>query len=202
MCLQLKSSEAKVEIAKEDIVVYKALKHKYTQTINKLNEVKHGDSFKGIIRGVNCEGKISIRDIEVFYFCTNDMLLSGFHANDKLGYKYSWRLDNIVNKIIVNDEIMLNMVEIAGYETYYQEAEVEIGKTYTSDLIKCLDTVEDGLHSFENFSDANFEAMCCIWHKHIVVKCIIPKGSKYYKGLFGSYDSYVSNKLTYIEIIK
>ena len=102
--------------------------------------------------------------------------------------------DIIVYKVIKEDNGM--------YKTPCQNFVVKIGETYTSKLNKHSSVVEEGLHSFENFSDANFEAMCCIWHKHIVVKCIIPKGSKYYKGLFGSYDSYVSNKLTYIEIIK
>ena len=195
MCLNLKSEKIKKQIAKKDIVVYKALKRLFgIETINELSKVNHGDLFKGIIKGINCEGKISIQN-EDLYFCTNDIWLNGHDAYDKLGYKYSWRFDRQVDQITVNGEIILGK-EFLGYKTYYQEVEVKIGETYSSTLNKCWDTVEQGLHSFGKLEDAKT-------FTSFVAKCIIPKGSRYYKGTFGdSYLSYASNKLTYVEIIE
>jgi hypothetical protein len=35
----------------------------------------------------------------------------------------------------------------------------------------------------------------------IIAKCIIPKGSVYYRGKFDDYFSYASNQIKYVEII-
>ena len=193
MCLRLKSEKTRVKIAKEDIVVYKAFKV-YTKIINseRLPELKHGDSFTGIIRGVECEGKISI-DRNIF-FCTNNENLDGYSANDKLDYKYSWGFDSNVHKIIVNGKV-INIGRVIVYRTFYQGFKVKMGETYTSELEKIDDTIEKGLHSFETMEVAKS-------FSNIVAKCIIPKGSKYYEGLFGCDASYASDRITYVEIVK
>ena len=83
------------------------------------------------------------------------------------------------------------------YETPYKNCSVEIGKTYKSKLIKdCDNQVRVGLHSYVNLNDA-------IRHNEsVAVKCIIPKFSWYYEGLFDcGTESYASTKLKYIEII-
>ena len=194
MCLKLTSERARKQIAKEDIVVYKSLKFKMIISQN-LSEVKHGDSFKGIIRDTKCEGKISINDNNEVYFCTNEECLDGMYAKDKLGYKYSWKFDERVKKIIANDVLVYGEKPV-GYETLYQFAEVKIGETYTSELIKEDEEVNKGLHSYAKRKDAISDSGA------ITVKCIIPKGSEYYKGDFCSCISYASDTLTYVEIVK
>ena len=197
MCLQLKSEKTRVKIAKNDIVVYKALKYSLRTTIDDLHKLKHGDSFIGIIRGIECEGKISIDKDENIFFCTDNEILCGYFTYNKFGYKYRWGFDSNVHKIIVNGEIMYD-TEIIGYQTYYRGFKVEIGETYTSDLEKIDGTIEKGLHTFKTMEDAKSVS-------YIVAKCIIPKGSKYYEGLFdhdASYASYASDRITYVEIVK
>ena len=194
MCLELESRKTRVKIAKNDIVVYKALKYSVRTTINDLHKLKHGDSFIGVIKGFECEGKISIDKSGDIFFCTNDSRLNGYSAIDDLGYKYCWYFNSDVNKIIVNGEIMYD-TETNGYQTFYRDFKVEIGETYTSDLINLGKRVEIGLHSFETMEDAKF-------YSSIVAKCIIPKGSRYYEGFFGHDVSYASDRITYVGIIK
>ena len=194
MCLRLKSEKTRVQTAKKDIVVYKALKYSVRTTINDLHKLKHGDSFTGIIKGIECEGKISFDEYGDILFCTDNEILCGRFTDDRLGYKYSWCFDSDVNKIIINGEIMY-YTETNGYKTPYKKAIVEIGETYTSELEKTGDTIEKGLHTFKTMKDAKYLS-------HIVTKCIIPKGSKYYKGMCGIDVSYASDCLTYVEIVK
>ena len=62
-----------------------------------------------------------------------------------------------------------------------------------------------GLHSFELLDDCKNNAFIekIYAYKSVVVKCIIPKGSKYYKGKFNNYftvySSYASDKIKYVE---
>lgn len=93
--------------------------------------------------------------------------------------------------------------------TPYYGALVEMGKTYKSKLIcytggyrkyfwsKRHYYVDHGLHTFAKLESANNKAS----YGDVVVECIIPKGAKYYVGIFTS-TSYASDKLTYIRIIK
>lgn len=99
-----------------------------------------------------------------------------------------------------------------GFETPYRYFSVVIGNTYHSDLNGEERTyyidIEEGLHSFADASDAEF----LIFQnenkypnqtiKFVMAKCIIPKGSLYYKGKFNYYDSYASDCIRYEEIIK
>jgi len=62
---------------------------------------------------------------------------------------------------------------------------VEIGKTYTSKLIRISkDMVKIGLHSYADLIED-------LRNKHalglIIAKCIIPTGSNYYEGTYGGY---------------
>ena len=94
------------------------------------------------------------------------------------------------------------------YFTQYQFAKVELGNTYTSDLVVQRhlieeDNVDIGLHTFVNYNDAyrNARMHTSIFHGTSVIKCIIPKGAKYYFGTFGFIDSYASDVLTYVEVL-
>lgn len=93
--------------------------------------------------------------------------------------------------------------------TYYQHQPVKIGETYSSKILVEIDDpyeyIEIGLHSFTKLKD--LKTFCDLQSfNSIPVKCVIPAGSKYYTGKFytflDEYDSIVSDKLTYVEILK
>lgn len=89
--------------------------------------------------------------------------------------------------------------------TFYQQAKIKIGKTYRSKFtIDFLGEIEKGLHSLTTLEIAKeFIINKFLIHKAHIVKCIIPKGSKYYLGHFYvDNDSYASNKLKYVEIVE
>jgi hypothetical protein len=205
MCLELKNGSVKPQIAENDIVVYKFLKDG-----RKLNPEFHGKEFTGVIDCSTVEGKISI-DKRTF-FCTNNDFFDGICADDKLGYKYSWVIDKYVKSIkvdgveIIKDGCVLDNAEILTFLTPYRKAEIKIGETYKSKLIKYDSLVEEGIHSFESLKDANFFAIAI--KSKIVAKCIIPKGSEYYVGKYSDdiysdsdYVSYASDTLKYVEVL-
>jgi hypothetical protein len=95
------------------------------------------------------------------------------------------------------------------YLTPYRKYVVGIGHSFCSD-ISFLDefTIEQGLHSFKFkkscIADAKVEIVSIRNRNksnYAICKCVIPKGSIYYKGLFGTEPSYASNKIKYVEIV-
>jgi hypothetical protein len=108
--------------------------------------------------------------------------------------KFSFR-DKIVYKYLVPDSQLKDC-----FRTPYRDCLVKIGDIVTSDLVKSDDEIEVGIHSFVNKNDCiNFGIRD---RKNIiVVECIIPKFTKYYKGIFGKRLSIASKKLIYKEII-
>lgn len=188
MCLELLPNKTKFQVAKEDIICYKALTH--IPTVN-MSTIKDGDEFTGVIRTIECSGKISIESNKIF-FCTNHPRLFGENSLNKHGYINSWILDNLVTSIIINNKEIIDLKMV----TPYRHFPIEIGETYDSELIKSDDDyIHEGLHSYKNSDDAK------IYNSGIYVECIIPKGSKYYEGKFNINDAYASDKLTYVKII-
>lgn len=65
--------------------------------------------------------------------------------------------------------------------------------------------VEKGFHSFVNSIDAKYNRynQCANYEirNTIIVSCVIPKGSRYYKGVFGNADSYCSEAIIIKEIM-
>lgn len=62
--------------------------------------------------------------------------------------------------------------------------------------------IDKGFHSFKTLEETKHEVKGC-WNNHdlVIFKCIIPKGSLYYSGIFkGYYESYCSNSIKLIEI--
>lgn len=193
MCLD-RISERKV--ATEDIVCYKFIKE---QMILKKNKVKHGDSFTGKIKRVNCRGKISISELGRVYFCTNDYILDGIDADDKLEYSYSWAMDDSVEEIRVNGENALKL----GYVTPYKNAVAEIGAVYYSEITVKGNEIHRALHSFKHLSDAAiFRDANYISPIMRLVECVIPKGSVYYEGTFATYQGYASDTLKYVKLVE
>jgi hypothetical protein len=107
------------------------------------------------------------------------------------------------------------------YSTVFQRAVVKAESVYES-ILTVADNgiyvaVEEGLHSFVHIEDANmltsffnFAPLVDIENNYklkcVIAKCLIPKGSTYYAGVFETFtkksESYASNKLAYLEIIK
>lgn len=62
--------------------------------------------------------------------------------------------------------------------------------------------VNQGFHSFVNLKDAIKERNSDVDYKRLVIcECIIPKGSKYYKGVYSNYDGYASDSIKINKII-
>jgi hypothetical protein len=197
MCLELKNESVKAKIAKNDIVVYKFLK------VRKLKPEFHGKEFTGVIDDFTVNGKISI--VKDVFFCTDEIQLNGFKADDKLGYKYSWAIDKNVKSIevdgveIIKNGFVLDSFKDSTILTPFQNVEIEIGETYKSKLIRNGLSIEDGIHSVKSLKVA--KRLTSLYETTFVAKCIIPKGSEYYIGNFNGYVSYASDTLKYVEIL-
>ena len=75
---------------------------------------------------------------------------------------------------------------------------IEVGIVYESELQRFTHSVERGLHSYANSEDAINNS-----YGEPVMKCIIPAGSRFYKGTYKrGVPSYASSKLKYVEFIK
>lgn len=199
MCLNIPKN-AVVQIAKENIIVYKRLHIRKKLTYCGL---KSGDKVQIINYYTEDElvdAIISINKERRIFFCTNDSRLNGLICNNKYGYSYSWILDSNIKKVI-KDGVTLKKRIKQYYITPYQDFKVSMRKTYTSLLIREKGSLEDriniGLHSFRHKEDAQKDAL----EGHIV-QCTIPKGSKYYLGKFMDMDSYASDKLRYDKNIR
>jgi hypothetical protein len=186
MCLLLTNKKRK-QTAKEDIVCYKGLITSYEF----ISFPVHGIEFHGIIKGIACKGKISIEGERIF-FCTNSYELNGAHCADTFEYDYSFTMESRVTSVIINGREQIEKFLL----TPYKEARITIGETYSSVLKKDEDAIYQALHSFANLADTREEI-----EEGIYVKCIIPKGAKYYEGEFDGCPSYASDKLTYVEIV-
>ncbi len=94
------------------------------------------------------------------------------------------------------------------YVTLFQRSNVSIGSTYESEFFIYRNNVEEGLHSIADKIDTEMMINgynICIDQSEIlsifIVKCIIPKGTEYYVGLFDELKSYASAMIKYVEIV-
>ena len=110
---------------------------------------------------------------------------------------YTASIDITVYKFLTNTG--------AGLVSPYYNYPVKIGETYTSDLIKVYSNSDGfccnvGIHSYKKKVDAEKMSYINNRFQNIIVKCIIPKGARYFKGLHVGEVSYASDTLTYVEI--
>lgn len=102
--------------------------------------------------------------------------------------------------IIVYKHIIITDNPEKRFTSSYKLAPIVFNKVLKSN-IKFYDNwreVEEGLHSFVEQDDAEFNAEN---YRETLVECVIPKGSKLYVGDFEENDSYASDKLIYKRII-
>ena len=192
MCLKL-NKNARKRTANKDIVVYKRIVLGQIVTCDLIND---GDEFNGYILTTPCSGKIHKTKDGELYFCTNEPTLNGSESPNKFDYLYSWVYDSDVKSIIINGvELIKNLKKEDILKTPYRDFIIKIGDKIESDLV-CEDGyVNVGLHSFGSYISARRDGL------GLIVKCVIPKGSKYYKGFYGLEVSYASDKLNYLDII-
>ena len=91
--------------------------------------------------------------------------------------------------------------------TPFRRFPIDFGKLYTSELVRDLWAIEDGLHSYADADDAHFAARnlahgryhFAYYNRRVDVqafRAIIPKGASYYFGKHGGAGaSYASNQL-------
>lgn len=106
-------------------------------------------------------------------------------------------------KIATEDISCYKVVKSHGdrFYTPYFRADAQLGQTYYSEFtFNHYGDVSRGLHSFKSLKAATAEADSFIANTKII-RCVIPKGSRYYQGKFGNAISYASDTLTYLEII-
>ena len=87
------------------------------------------------------------------------------------------------------------------YTTPYKEVKIKFNTLITSKIKRISEwKITVALHSFKHKSDAieDAENECSTE----LAKCIIPKGSEYYYGLFDYKPCYASNQLIYIDIVQ
>lgn len=190
MCLELKNKNERAKVAQEDITVYKRLRVRKGIKLG-----NHGKAFTAVIDEKPCSGAISEFEGKTF-FCTDNDNLNGNDCPNKFGFKNSWEFDSVVKNMVIDG---IDIEESVVYVTPYQDFRVEIGNTYTSELKKNGYEVNEGLHSFSTLQEARQDGDS--EGEDVHVECIIPKGSKYYIGLFGGGVSYASDTLTYVRIV-
>lgn len=200
MCLAIRENSRK-QTAKKDIVCYKAIMP--TKVVNP-GAFNTGDHFTATINGCKVKGQIVIAKVNEqlqIVYCTNNKDCDGYTINipEPLSakYKYTWIHDELVVNCIIDRKKVKNYM-ISCYKTKYREAIVALGETYTSELNRNSKFIEEGLHSYKSALAAKTE----LYDNSILVKCIIPKDSKYYVGVYCGYIAYASDTLTYVEIIK
>jgi len=102
----------------------------------------------------------------------------------------------------------------SGYVTPFFNMPISIGEEYGDVSLEKKGNiyevvVEEGYHSLKTFEDAaNYAAMLMLV-RHVsftIIKCVIPKGAKYYDGMtpiFGYklYNSYASDKIRYTDVV-
>ena len=193
MCLDLTS--LKEFVAKKDIVCYKRLK--CNLLLNNYAYPTSGKTFTAKIKDIPVEGIINVEKDEAgnkrVFLCTDHPKFYALKCENKHGKLYSCAHDIYVTDLIIEDVSNIYTYE---YHTAYRKFKVEIGNTYTSELIREEYEVSIGLHSFAKLKDCKNDG------SGVYVRCIIPKGAKYYRGTFFGNSSYASDTLIYKEIVK
>ena len=180
-------------IAGRDIICYKAVR--ISSSLKDI-AIKSGEDCLATIcygnKKVQVEGKILISFSGVFLIHNNknpDLSLYNLSHDEKC----SIRLDSDTSSLIINEVEHIKSM----YTTPFQDFEVEIGREYKSELQKiyrCAGMVGRGLHSYAR--KPRIADKGCI-----IAKCIIPKGSKYYKGTFRGRVSYASDTIRYVRLL-
>lgn len=205
MCLDIEETSRK-RTATKDISVVKVLLIKRSLPEKALSTSLSGKECTVTIKKRTFKGKLFVSEGNQEWICHNINYLNGSKSPNKFGYKYSWFIDSNVTSLIIDGvEYYKDMLR-----TIYRNMPIEIGEEYTSELRRNISRfgnhkIQKGLHSFD---ESEFDIVQEAYNKDYgpqylkFVKCIIPKGAEYYKGVFKDKVSYASDRLKYIKIIE
>lgn len=113
-------------------------------------------------------------------------------------------ITNNTRKYIAEEDIVCyKVVNIQDTKiiSYWFGFPYELNRKYTTQVLQPMFMkngtilIEEGFHSYRNLTTAKEESMLSLCDPHIIVKCIVPKGSEYYI----SSKSMVSNQIIIIE---
>jgi hypothetical protein len=111
-------------------------------------------------------------------------------------------------KTAADDIIVYKFLEnklSGGLMTPYRCADVEIGETYSSELVRIHEfhtyDVTIGLHSFTSLMNVH-AVIYGLGINYAIAECIIPKGAKYYEGHFDGYESIASDTIMYSKLVE
>lgn len=102
---------------------------------------------------------------------------------------------------IVCYKVLIKAHDADYYYSPFQFYRYEMGETYKGKLLRIVDTIDVGFHTFINELDA-MEFLTRLSFKNLCIcKMIIPKDAKYYEGTFElqhrKYPSYASNEIVF-----
>lgn len=104
-------------------------------------------------------------------------------------------------KDIICYKLVEDLEDNGDLRTPFQYRSIVLGETYTSNIVRTYDgSIEKAIHSYVKLKDAKEYLLYWVATAH-VVKCIIPKGSKYIRGIFGSDKSIASDTIVYTKEI-
>lgn len=183
MCLE---TVGELKVAQKDIVCYK-----FIVECNIIDKIT-GDPYQ---------------DCEVVYdgkrhkglFCRHD---ENIQLRERGHFSVISMHDSNITSLIIDDK---ERIIGRGWHSPYMYMHIIIGETYSSYLDTPSDffprKVNTGLHSFKRRTFCS-RVKTLLWANNncAIVKCIIPKGAKYYEGYFIKHKSFASNKLKYVEI--
>lgn len=119
-----------------------------------------------------------------------------------------WSRKRIATKDIIVYKVVTNYCWNPGYSfrSSYQSMPIKIGETYNVlQIVKCRARILQGFHSLKSLKATN--ELLQEDFRRCIVKCIIPKGSTYYNGIFERCQlfnpiGYVSDSIKYVELLK
>lgn len=165
------------------------------------------------------EPSIAENDIEVFKVVSKATILH--YTDNSVTVVYTSPFQGMKYHIGAEYESHLvnDILEVCDDERFSGLMNIAVARA-DNDEVFDVGCVEEGLHSFESYEDAVQFAVYRLTRyvnggpsrfggKYAVLRCVIPAGSKYYKGLwpYGVYklnfvDSYASSALKVIEEFK
>ena len=112
------------------------------------------------------------------------------------------KTDIVCYKILINRK--------KGLKTFFRHEPIKLGNVYYSNISRRItkyseSIIEKAIHSFVDYIEVkkfyNYQIKFSMAENLKIIKCIIPKGSKYIKGEFDIYEGYASDCLTYLESV-
>ena len=104
------------------------------------------------------------------------------------------------SKTAEKDIIVYKWAKVANDALYtpYYVTEIVFNKPICSELIKDIDVITKGLHSFKHKTGALYDAY---FLSFAIVECVIPAGATYYEGKYEDQVSYASDTIIFKKVV-